>query len=359
MGDTTAYDIMPIMPLRRTALFVILISAVAVTASADTVRVIVDRALVWTQPGGVSIVMNQLLKGQTAEVVRRVGDWYEIVAPPGSGGADRRTGFINASQVALETGRAASQRSRLAGSVRARPPFSRILTVSAGYQAGTDLTQSFTSFTDVFAEPGSIATNFGKRSGFVVNALFAEPIHGQLGVGVGLDAYFRNQPANVEARVPHPFFFNQLRTATFETSGLGAHDLALNIPLVWMPPTRRKLKILAFGGPTIFRVSQTVVTSLVLDEQYPYDTVSITGVRTDDRSKTLFGYHVGGDVSYVLASKLRAPRGASTRPGGYTIGLGVGVKYSHAKMKFNDDAGVTTNGSAGGVSVVAGLRFGF
>src|SRR5215813_1909810 len=92
------------MSVRRISLFLVFVLGVAATASADTVRVIVERALVWTQPGGVSIVMNQLLKDQTAEVVRRVGDWYEIVAPPGSGGGDRRTGFISASQVVLESG---------------------------------------------------------------------------------------------------------------------------------------------------------------------------------------------------------------------------------------------------------------
>src|SRR5215831_10857359 len=92
------------MSVRRIVIFLVLTVVVAATASAaDTVRVIVDRALVWTQPGGISIVMNQLLKGQTAEVVRRVGDWYEILAPSGSGGGDRRTGFISASQVVLES----------------------------------------------------------------------------------------------------------------------------------------------------------------------------------------------------------------------------------------------------------------
>src|SRR6476620_12417616 len=109
------------MPVRRIALFAILTIAVAATASADTVRVIADRALVWTQPGGVSIVMNQLLKGQTAEVVRRVGDWYEIVAPPGSGGGDRRTGFIAASQVVLESGDSSATRSR-SGAAPQRTP---------------------------------------------------------------------------------------------------------------------------------------------------------------------------------------------------------------------------------------------
>src|SRR5437868_11784073 len=92
------------MSCRRIAILSVLVLSIAATASADTVRVIVDRALVWTQPSGVSIVMTQLLKDQKAEVVRRVGDWYEIVAPPGSGGGDRRTGFISAAQVVLESG---------------------------------------------------------------------------------------------------------------------------------------------------------------------------------------------------------------------------------------------------------------
>lgn len=351
------------MSVRRIVPFVMLIFAVAATASADTVRVIVDRAPVWTQTDG-GVIMNQLQKGQTAEAIRRIGDWYEIASPSGPGGGDRRTGFIRASEVVLESGRGSSQRSPqarpAARTVRIRPRFSRIFTVGAGYQAGTNLTQSFTAFTDVFAEAGSIATNFGKRSGFAFDALFAEPIRGQFGVGVSFDVYFRNQAANVDARVPHPFFFNQLRTATFETSALGAHDTALNVPLVWMPPNRGKMRILAFGGPTIFRVSQTVVTNLALDEQYPYDTVSITGVRTDERTKTLLGYHMGGDMSYFFTPTLRAPRGAATRPGpAYLIGVGVGVRYSHAKMKFNDDAGVTTDGSAGGLAVVTGVRFGF
>ncbi len=105
---------MRIMSVRRVVLFLILLVAVAAPASADTVRVVVERALVWTQPGGVSIVMNQLLKDQTAEVVRRVGDWYEIVAPPGSGGGDRRTGFISASQVVLESGSSPSGRAATA-----------------------------------------------------------------------------------------------------------------------------------------------------------------------------------------------------------------------------------------------------
>src|SRR5215510_642421 len=139
------------MPFGRTAAFVFLIVATAATAAADTVRVVVDRALVWTQPGGISIVMSQLLRGQTAEVVRRVGDWYEIVAPPGSGGGDRRTGFISASQVVLESSpqsRRPTQGRAQPRPIRGRAPFSRIFNIDGGYRAGTaDVKQAFPAFT--------------------------------------------------------------------------------------------------------------------------------------------------------------------------------------------------------------------
>jgi hypothetical protein len=325
--------------------------SLAGTAAADTVRVIVDRALVWTQPSGVSIVMSQLLKDQTAEVVRRVGDWYEIVAPPGSGGGDRRTGFISASQVVLVAGSAPSARPGPAGrapvaaAARRRGTSGRVLNVDAAFRiGGDDFTRSFSAFTAVFAEAGSIATNYGKPTGLGVDVLFAQPITRSFGVGLGLDYFPRNQPATVDARVPHPFFFNQLRTGTFETAALSAHEAAVNIPAVWMPPAFGSLKILVFGGPTIFRVSQTVVTDLVLNEQYPYDTLTITGVKTGERKSTLVGYQVGGDVGYFFTP---------------SVGVGGGVRYSHAKLKFDQDDDVTTVGAAGGLSAVAGLRFRF
>ena len=344
------------MPVRRTALFVILILAVAATASADTVRVIVDRALVWTQPGGVSIVMNQLLKGQTAEVVRRVGDWYEIVAPPGSGGGDRRTGFISASQVVLESGPPTSQqpanrrtptapRTSPATPSSVSPKKLRTLNIDGAFRTnGENVTQSFTAFTAQFAEAGSIATNYGKRSGASFDVLVTQPIVWQIGVGAGVDFYVRSQDASVDARIPHPFFFNQLRTATFTTDALSAHEVALHIPAVWTPGAIGPLTITVFGGPSIFHVSQTVVTDLVLNDQYPFDTVTITGVKTADRKGTLFGFNAGGDVAHFFTP---------------TIGVGGVVRYSHAKLKFDNDIGVTTDGNAGGLSIGAGLRFRF
>jgi hypothetical protein len=353
------------MPFRRIAVFALFVVSLAAPASADTVRVVVERALVWTQPGGVSIVMNQLVRGQTAEVVRRVGDWYEIIAPPGSGGGDRRTGFISASQVVLESGDSPSGRSSQTRpaprTVRARPPFARLFVVDAGYRAGfDDVTRSFTAFANTLAEAGSIATNYGKSSGIALDALYLEPIGRSFGIGVSFDYALRNQDANVTALIPHPFFFNQLRSASFETDALNANQAALSVPIAWVPKATQKLRIVVFGGPAIFRVSQTAVTNVVLREQYPFDTVTITGVRTTERTGTPVGFQVGGDITHFFTPSARVARAPSPRAGrGHLTGVGVGVRYSRAKLKFNDDNDVTTEGTAGGLSVVAGLRFGF
>lgn len=347
---------MQFMSFGRIGLTIVILLGAAATASADTVRVIVERALVWTQPSGVSIVMTQLLKDQRAEVVRRVGDWFEIVAPPGSGGGDRRTGFISASQVVLEasTPRSPAPPSAIGQPPRASAPpprrrsaprSTRILYVDGAYRAGAeDFTRTFTAFKDRFAEDGSIATNFGNRSGPAVDLFFAEPLSGAFGVGVGADVYVRSTEATVNATVPHPFFFNQPRSATFETAGLSSREIAFNISGTYTPPDAGPVKILVFGGPTIFNVSQIVVTDVTLRDQYPYDTTTITGIKSERLKANLFGFHLGTDLTYFLSP---------------LVGIGGGARYTRATLKFDNDPGPTVKGLAGGVQATFGVRLRF
>ena len=60
------------MSFVRIILSWVFVISIATAAAADTVRVVVDRALVWTSPSGISVVITQLRKDQTVEVVRRV-----------------------------------------------------------------------------------------------------------------------------------------------------------------------------------------------------------------------------------------------------------------------------------------------
>src|SRR5712671_2425420 len=87
----------------RGLLALVLLLAGCVAAFADTIKVTTDRALVWSRPSGVAVVITQLRKDDTAEVVRKVNGWYEIIVPNGSLSTEVRTGYISATQAVIDT----------------------------------------------------------------------------------------------------------------------------------------------------------------------------------------------------------------------------------------------------------------
>jgi opacity protein-like surface antigen len=102
--------------------------------------------------------------------------------------------------------------------------------------------------------------------------------------------------------------------------------------------------VLVYGGPSIFRLAHTQITNIAVTEVFPYDTVTIKSVVAEEKKGTFWGYHAGADVS-VFVSRL--------------VGVGVGVRYSHANIKQFEQDAATTTGVAGGVSALAGVRFRF
>jgi hypothetical protein len=91
-------------------------------------------------------------------------------------------------------------------------------------------------------------------------------------------------------------------------------------------------------------VEQLTVTDVTISESYPYDVVAIADVTTSPRSGTRPGFMTGADVAYLI---------------GRTIGVGVGVRYGQAKIKFRNDEAAAVEGDAGGLLIVAGLRYRF
>lgn len=335
------------MSLVRLNLAIILVLAAATQSFADTVRVIIDRALVWNRPSGVAVIITQLNRGTVVDVVRRDGDWYEIVVP----GRQPSTGFIRATQVVLETiGPPSAQAAR--ATAAARPTTTRrrrpgFFNFDAAYRvAQDDLTRSFSDFSHEYAEAGDVSANYGKTIGLAADITVGQALVGQVGLGFGASYYLRQKPADVTAHVPHPFHFDSDRTATFTSKKLNAHETAIHIPVVWIPPPFGRFKVLVFGGPSLFRVAQTVVTGLTLDDQYPFDTVAITGVVTEERRSLSLGYHAGADLGIFFGR---------TR----NVGVGVGARFTRADLKFEDDGATSSAGFAGALQAVAGLRYRF
>lgn len=335
-------------PCRITLTTLALTVLVTATAGADTVRVIADRAPVWNKPSGVSVVLTQLPRGTVVDVVGRTGDWYEIVLPvrPGAGGD--RPGFIRASHVAIEASGPPTPRARRLSGGTTRRPRGRnptiVLIDGAARKGHEELTRTSTAFAATYAEEGSIAANYGKTSGPQFSALAGQFVWGPIGVGLGIDVASRERSASLAATVPHPFFFDQDRAATFTASGLSERQTAIHIPVIWTLPSYGPTKILLFAGPTFFRVSQTLVTDLSLDDEYPHDTVAVASAVTDKRTGSVVGFHAGADASYFFTS---------------LVGVGGGVRFSRGTLTFDNDPNAVTRAVAGSLHFAAGIRLRF
>jgi hypothetical protein len=331
--------------------------AVGGTASADTVRVVVDRALIWSSPRGVNVVLTQVSKDAVLEVVRRVDDWYEVVLPPASSGSQQTVGYVRVSQVKVESTGPPSPRAvappggpgappaRRVAARTARPPRSSFLNLDGTYRRGdTDLTRRSAAFAANYAEAGSIEGTYGRSASWQIDVLGGQAVSRHIGVGLGVSYQRRDRSVTVDAQVPHPFYFNQLRQATFETPPLQRQEFGLHIPVIWMPTSAGRTRLLVFGGPSLFHIAPHVVTDLSLAESYPYDQVTVTSATDTELTTTVFGFHVGGDLAYMFNP---------------SVGLGGGARYSSGLSEFRDDADATSRGRPGGLQVSAGLRFRF
>jgi opacity protein-like surface antigen len=329
------------------ALLVVLVTSAA--AFADTIKITTDRALVWSRPSGVAVVITQLKRGDTVEVVRKLNGWYQIIVPGNSMSTEIRTGYVSATQAVVDSVGPPSASVRLVTTtppkIRSTKPGTSFFNIDGMRSRNSDdLTESITLFTPNLDENTSFSTNYGNPTAWSLDFMGGGPVWHMLGLGFAVGYHKRNQTAAINALIPHPYFYDTLRPASFTTEPLQSREAAFHFPAIFMPPAFGPIKILVFGGPSVFRLSQTQVTDIIVNEVYPYDTVTISAVKTQEQKGTFWGYHAGADVSVFF-----------TR----SVGVGGGLRYSHANINGFEKDAATTSGVAGGVSVVAGVRFRF
>lgn len=329
------------------ALLLVLVTSAA--AFADTIKITTDRALVWSRPSGVAVVITQLKRGDTVEVVRKLNGWYQIIVPGNSMSTEIRTGYVSATQAVVDSVGPPSPSVRLVTTtppkIRSTKPGTSFFNIDGMRSRNSDdLTESLTLFTPKLDENTSFSTNYGNPTAWSLDFMGGGPVWHMLGLGFAVGYHKRNQTAAVTALIPHPYFYDTFRPASFTTEPLQSREAAFHFPAIFMPPAFGPIKVLVFGGPSVFRLSQTQVTDIIVNEVYPYDTVTIASVKTQEQKGTFWGYHAGADVSVFF-----------TR----SVGVGGGLRYSHANINGFEKDAATTSGVAGGVSVVAGVRFRF
>ena len=182
----------------------------------------------------------------------------------------------------------------------AQPDGRLFIDINGGLQVtSTDFTDNIV-ITE-FVEDGDLDATYGIDSGVILDIGGGVRLPGNLGVGVGFSRFDRRNDARVDARIPHPFFFDRDRSITGSATNLTRTETAVHVQLRWFAPLRSRVSVSLFGGPTFFQVAQDLVTAVGFAQTYPFDVASFTSASTAEQSESAVGYNVGADVGYFFS----------------------------------------------------------
>src|SRR5262245_27490112 len=242
-----------------------------------------------------------------------------------------------------------------ASAVRAQPPgvvVTRSVTTGAdtGYvEVNLGLQATSTAF-DIttnpltFVEPATIQSNYHIKGAREFDIGGGVRVARQLAVGASFSRFEKAGNVEVDARLPHPFFFNQARTLTGTASDLARRETALHGRVSWTGGLGGGWELWVSGGPSLFKVEQDLVENITVTETDPFDTATFASAASQRHSSSGLGFNVGADVT-----KLFTPH----------MGVGASVVFSRATLKFDTFSDPTRSFDVGGARVGGGLRFRF
>ena len=217
------------------------------------------------------------------------------------------------------------------------------LSVDAGVRAGSTAYDSTTAYT-LNVEEATVAASYDIRPGPIFGARGGVRLWKHLALGAGVTFFSRTGAADVNARLPHPFYLDQHREASAAPGGFERQETMYSAEASWLIRVGEKLDVVVFGGPAFFTATQTLAGRARYTEAYPYDEVTLTDVERTRASASAAGFTAGADVAYMFKA---------------SVGLGALVRFSRASASL--DANDTRGGSVslGGIQASGGLRFRF
>ena len=341
----------------------------ALDASAQTAaegQVTVDSAIIWRSD--VAAPFATVPAGTSLEVTAQSGRWYEVIIPDSLGGRGAR-GLISRAQVRIvgdattiptRTLRGDPPATAPPGTRRAEtPPRSTtaapqargrrrgrvqgLVSVNGMFQAtSTDFADTL-SFREN-AEQAEIETAYSVKSirGFAAGG--AAMLSQRFGIGGSVERSTTTTPAALSGTIPHPFFFAAGRNISAQIAGLEREELALHAEFRATWPVSARLQLSAVGGPSLFRVSQGIVSNVSYVDSYPYDEARFSGSDTETATKSQLGFNLGGDAAFFFTRQ---------------VGIGVRMTVSRAVLKLPMEDGRETEVEAGGVRAGVGVRLRF
>lgn len=218
--------------------------------------------------------------------------------------------------------------------------------VTAGRQSGTSEFADERTFT-VYDEPGRLIFSGSAGSPAFFDIALGRRITGRWTGGLAFHRGSKDGSGILVMGVPHPLFFGRARDRSEAVGGLTRVEHATHLQIGYLWDLTDKVQLHVLGGPSVFRVKQTVVTDAAFAEVGPPFTAITVTYTLGSRAKHSLGGHAGADVSYLVYEGDRyALRGGvmlrvagastdlpildsevATGPGGFQWGIGVRVAF--------------------------------
>ena len=214
------------------------------------------------------------------------------------------------------------------------------------FNGGTQATS--TAFDDnvvfpEFHEDADFNAAYGVGGGAIFDGGGGVRLANGLGFGIGVSRFEKVDPASIDARIPHPFFFDRPRSLSGSAPDLTRRETAVHVEVRWFAPVNDAVELSVFGGPTFFNLRQHLVTAIAYDHSYPYNEASFGSASTTAMSASAVGFHAGADVGFFFSE---------------VIGVGALLRYSAASVDLPAEDGAVPV-DAGGFHVGGGLRLRF
>jgi hypothetical protein len=370
LGQLMAFSTHTVRLKIRTCLMFLLVAFTSLLASAQnraaaqtrrpgTGTLTVD-APIFLLPDATRTPFATLTAGTVVRLLTREGDWYKVIFRDSFLGD--RTGYVLA--MSIRVGDPPSP-----GAPESRPPASgapqRSVTtppsrtptrqalapwaergdfrVYGMYQATSNAFSATTTLTRN-VEQGSVTTSYAAVRPPALDIGGRAMAARHLAVGAAVTWMSRDTRGDVSASLPHPFFFNALRSVSGVAADLPRQEVAVHGEVSRLVPIGRAVQLAVFAGPSYFHLRQSLVIDVTANETYPYDTATFASATTVEASRSKFGYNAGLDVSGRIARR---------------VGVGFTARYSRARVQLPATATEDVTVRVGGLQLGGGVRFGF
>ena len=200
----------------------------------------------------------------------------------------------------------------------------------------------------IYEESATLTSSTNWTSGSLIDGGFGVRVWRNMTVGIGYHQEENDTNGQITGSIPSPIFFNRPRQLNQEVV-LDRKERAMHLVVGWVVPFSEKLDVMVFGGPSFFRLEQdgaSLDADPIREGGSPFTTV-VADVDVATRKKSLAGYNVGADVTYIVWSNddLRIGAGGfvrftqaegdilqlvneqSTKVGGMQFGFGARVRF--------------------------------